>query len=72
MTLDFRSFPIGSRVRLVRWQPACVDDHEFVPKGTEGTVVGHSGTGRCSQLWVRWDNGATLSPVDGDIVEVIS
>jgi hypothetical protein len=44
------------------------DDPDPVAVGSEGTVVGGNG----GQLWVRWDNGRTLSLIVGvDRYEVL-
>jgi hypothetical protein len=65
----FDHIHVGDRVRLVSWQLCAVDDYEYVPKDMEGLVFGHGASG--DQLWVHWDNGSKLSPVSGDVVEVI-
>jgi hypothetical protein len=65
---DWKQFPFESRVELVRWAPAIIDDHESVPAGTRGTVWGHG----VDQLWVRWDNGSTLSPCGKDVVRAVT
>jgi hypothetical protein len=66
---DWTQFAVESRVELVAWaRSEWVDDNQFVPPGTQGTVFGHG----VDQLWVRWDNGSTLSPNGTDRVRAVS
>jgi hypothetical protein len=52
--------PVGARIKAMGWSPSpYIDDNLTVPPGTLGTVRGH-GPG---QIWVAWDNGATLNLV---------
>lgn len=57
----------GQRIRLLA--PMTNDNSEWMPvengmpPGMEGTVVGSNFVGpeRFHQIWVRWDNGRSLS-----------
>jgi hypothetical protein len=62
----------GDRVRLV-FMP---DDPDPIPEGTEGTVEGvvdiDWGQDKKKQVYVRWDNGRTLSCVcPPDFLEIL-
>jgi hypothetical protein len=48
---------IGKRI-LINY----MDDPYPVPQGTEGTISGIDGIG---QIQVKWDNGSTLSVIEG-------
>ncbi len=61
--------PEGTRLRLVDMP----DDPDPVPRGSTGTVTGGSDLRDWTQIWVRWDNGRSLSlAVPPDTYEVIS
>ena len=57
----------GDRVRMIEMSP---DPYGTIPSGTEGTVTG--GCERMKVLYVKWDNGSTLSIcTDVDVYEKI-
>lgn len=62
---------VGDRIELVRMD----DDPDPIPVGSQGTLLNmvpgiYPGE---TQLWVKWDNGRTLSPIlPKDEVKVIS
>src|SRR5688572_28162305 len=63
-------FVRGDVVELVEWAPSTlIDDSQFVPPGTRGTVQGQ---GCSEQLWVAWDNGSRLSPTGDDKVRKVT
>ena len=51
------SYPAGCRVELVK-----MEDNQAPPVGTQGTVRGVDDIG---SLIVAWDNGSSLSVLDG-------
>lgn len=58
-------FKEGDRVEMVRM---AADDPDPIPPGTLGTVEGQSDVSDLArrpevQIWVKWDNGRTLSPL---------
>lgn len=54
--------PEGTRVKAVKWGPSdLVDDNETVPPGTLGTVIGGYQGRPHDQIWVKWDNGSSIS-----------
>ena len=53
-----RRYPAGTRVKLVR-----MEDEQAPPIGTCGTVLGVDDLG---SIMVSWDNGGSLSVVDGE------
>ena len=63
---DEHDLPVlGARLSLV----SMGDDPDPLPIGTLGTVTGHSympgPAGGRSQIWMKWDNGRTLSLIQG-------
>jgi hypothetical protein len=64
--------PDGTRIQLI----AMPDDPNPVPAGSLGTVSGGSviggGKSAWSQIWVKWDNGRSLSlSVPPDQFEIV-
>lgn len=50
-------YPVGCRIQLDK-----MEDIQAPPIGTQGTVVG---VDDMFQLMVRWDNGSSLSLIEG-------
>lgn len=61
----------GTRIKLVYTN----DPYTNLVPGDEGTITGYSNSRYAGlQVWVKWDNGSTLSmlPNDGDMFEILS
>ena len=52
-----KRYPVGTKIELVE-----MDDVQAPPVGTVGTVYGVDDLG---SLLVRWENGSSLSVIDG-------
>ncbi len=60
--------PTGTKIRLI----SMPEDPDPVPPGSVGTVTGGGPSPWGTQIWVKWDNGRTLSlEVPPDVYEII-